>query len=157
MRSKYDMRVLVAVSVFLAVLFISGLPTAAQAQDAAEDALITLDADSISVNAVLLGLFPATVLPMIWLERLPLPHASEPYNPVFWGVLTLGAFAGALTAYLAHVWMVYCGLVPWRALAVGGGKPAPLKRIPKLRTLGAIVLTYAVLIGVIVALLPLMD
>lgn len=116
-----------------------------------------LPVEIISVNAVLLGLFPATVLPMIWLERLPLPHASEPYNPVFWGVLTLGAFAGALTAYLAHVSMVYCGLVPWRALAVGGGKPAPLKRIPKLRTLGAIVLTYAVLIGVIVALLPLMD
>lgn len=53
MRLKYDMRIGVAFAVFLAVLLASGVSTTAQAQGADEDALITLDADSISVNSVL--------------------------------------------------------------------------------------------------------
>jgi len=120
-----------------------------------------LPVEMISANAVLLGLFPATVLPIKWLERFPLPPAGEPHNPVFWGVLVLGALVGALTAYLPHMWMVHCNLVPWRALIVDRGESSPFphraKWVARLKTIGAVVLTCAFLVGVILVLLPVIQ
>ena len=52
---------------------------------------------------------------------------------------------------------VYDGLVPWRAWVAATGQPTHLGRISRLKTIGATVLTYVILVGVIVMLLPLIG
>ena len=78
-------------------------------------------------------------------------------NPLFWLIFVSAALIGLVIAYPAHLWMVKRELAPWRALVAGERTPTRLERPPRLKTLGAIVLTYVVLIGVIVTLLSLIN
>ena len=108
----------------------------------------------ISTNMVLTGAYPGVIiLTSRWLERW-YPFGSDLTSPPLWGILSLGAIAGALAAYPVHVWMIRCGLVQWGLPSPAGGdsgRPEPeALKLTRFKALGIILLTYAFLVAAIV-------
>ena len=108
----------------------------------------------ISLNFVLLGMLPVGGILMSLCET----HLGMrgPGSALFWGVIILCAFAGAITLYPFNAWMAHHGLgcLPVYSLADGGTKQEgntmvlPSLRIPW----GALLLSFALLSGAIVLL-----
>jgi hypothetical protein len=118
-----------------------------------------LPAEMISANLILLGMFPATVIPINWLNSFPIPDVSNPANPLFWLIFVLAALIGLGIAYPAHLWMVKRQLVPWRALVMTSGTDEAMAveepSTSRAKTLLLILVTYIVLFGAVVWLLTL--
>jgi hypothetical protein len=71
-------------------------------------------AEITSTCLVLAGVFPIVIL---LLNRVAGQWSAyfglDPFNPLLWGVRSLAALAGALTAYLLHLWMIRRGMILW--------------------------------------------
>lgn len=61
----------------------------------------TFFAETVSMNAVMVGMIPTMVLLM---SRVP--NAREPWHPEFWFVMGMAAIVGGLTAYPMNWWLV---------------------------------------------------
>jgi len=61
----------------------------------------TFFAEFVSMNMVMIGMFPV----MLILMHL-LPGADDPMKPLFWGVMSLATMVGGLTAFPINSWMV---------------------------------------------------
>ncbi|MFC1859724.1 hypothetical protein ACFL9U_17095, partial [Thermodesulfobacteriota bacterium] len=105
-------------------------------------------------NFVLVGMLPVGGILMSLCEK----HLGMrgPGSALFWGVIILCAFAGALTVYPFNVWMAHhrLGCLPVHLLAEGGAKQEENTMVlPSLRNaLGALLLSFALLSGAIVLL-----
>jgi hypothetical protein len=111
-------------------------------------------AELTSTNMVLAGAYPVVIILIDrWLEPW-YPLGFDLANPLLWGILSLGAIAGALVAYPIHVWMIRRGLVRWGVPSPAGGDNERLKpeapKLPWFKALGIILLTYAVLAATII-------
>ena len=111
-------------------------------------------AEVISTNVVLTGAYPGLViLGSRWLDRW-YPFGTDLTSPPLWGILSLGAIAGALAAYLVHVWMIRRGLVQWGVPSLAGADsrgPGPEgSNLGRFEALGIILLTYALLAAAVV-------
>ncbi len=65
----------------------------------------TFFAETVSMNCVMLGMFPA----MLLLKKV-FPDSDSPYQIEFWFVMSLATIAGMITAYPINSWMVKRGL-----------------------------------------------
>ena len=65
----------------------------------------TFFAETVSMNMVMLGMIPTMVILMH-----SLPGANNPNHLLFWGVMSLAAIAGMITAYPINSWLVAKGL-----------------------------------------------
>jgi hypothetical protein len=106
----------------------------------------------ITLNFVLVGMFPVSGILMSLCEK----HLGMrgPGSVLFWGVITLGAFAGALTVYPINAYMARRGYSCWPVQLFDDGE---IKReentmvLPSLRNAwGALLLSFALLSGSIV-------
>jgi hypothetical protein len=61
----------------------------------------TFFAETVSMNAVMVGMIPTMVVLM---DRLP--GAREPWNPGFWFVMGMASIVGGLTAFPMNRWLV---------------------------------------------------
>ena len=108
----------------------------------------------ISLNFVLVGMLPVTGILMSVCEMNL--GMSGPGSELFWGVIVLGAFAGALTVYPFNVYMARRGFCFWRCRFFAGEKIAREKNSMVLISLrnawGVLLLSFSVLIGAIVLL-----
>ena len=108
----------------------------------------------ISLNFVLVGMLPVGGILMSLCET----HLgmSGPGSALFWGVIILCAFAGAITVYPFNAWMAHHGLgcLPVHSLADGETKQKENAMVlPSLRNAwGALLLSFALLSGAIVLL-----
>lgn len=85
----------------------------------------TFFAETVSMNLVMVGMFPV----MLVLMHL-LPEGDSPWNPAFWGIMSLATMAGGLTAYPINSWMVAKGFKHGMMSAPGtdkGGDMAGMK------------------------------
>lgn len=79
----------------------------------------TFFAETVSMNAVMVGMIPTMVVLMH-----NVPHAREPWHPEFWFVMGMAAIVGGLTAYPMNWWLVTnhlkhgCMTLPEKDLAV---------------------------------------
>ena len=108
----------------------------------------------ISLNFVLVGMLPVGFILLSLCEtHLGL---SGPGSALFWGVIILCAFAGAITVYPFNAWMAHHGLgcLPVHSLADGETKQKENAMVlPSLRNAwGALLLSFALLSGAIVLL-----
>jgi hypothetical protein len=108
----------------------------------------------ISLNFVLVGMLPVTGILMSVCEMNL--GMSGPGSELFWGVIVLGAFAGALTVYPFNVYMARRGFCFWLCRFFAGEKIAQEKNSMVLISLrnawGVLLLSFSVLIGAIVLL-----
>lgn len=108
----------------------------------------------ISLNFVLVGMLPVGFILLGLCER----HLGlrGPGSALFWGVIILCAFAGAITVYPFNAWMAHHGLgcLPVHSLADGETKQRENPNVlPSLRSAwGALLLSFALLSGAIVLL-----
>jgi hypothetical protein len=65
----------------------------------------TFFAETVSMNMVMVGMIPVMVILMY-----RLPGSDNPTNPTFWGIMSLAAMAGKVTAYPINSWMVARGI-----------------------------------------------
>lgn len=65
----------------------------------------TFFAETVSMNMVMVGMIPVMVILM---DRLP--GSDNPTNPTFWGIMSLAAMTGMVTAYPINSWMVARGI-----------------------------------------------
>ncbi len=65
----------------------------------------TFFAETVSMNMVMVGMIPTMVILM---SRIP--GSDNPFNPTFWGIMSLAAIVGMVTAYPINSWMVASGL-----------------------------------------------
>ncbi len=65
----------------------------------------TFFAETVSMNMVMLGMFPTMAILMH-----VLPGAGNPTRALFWGVMSAATVAGMITAYPINSWMVSRGL-----------------------------------------------
>jgi hypothetical protein len=65
----------------------------------------TFFAETVSMNMVMVGMIPTMVILM---DRLP--GSDDPTNPTFWGIMSLAAMVGMVTAYPINSWMVARGI-----------------------------------------------
>ena len=85
----------------------------------------TFFAETVSMNMVMVGMFPAMIILMHHL-----PDADNPWNPVFWGVMSFATLCGAVTAYPINSWLVRKGFkhgmmtAPSAAKSTDGAMPA---------------------------------
>jgi hypothetical protein len=117
-------------------------------------------AEMISVNLILLGMFPATVVPITLLNTLPIPDVSNPANPLFWIIFVVAALVSLIIGYPAHFWMVKGDLVPWHSLVAASGSAELIAvREPStswVRILLVVLATYVILFVAVYWLLSLM-
>lgn len=64
----------------------------------------TFFSETVSMNMVMVGMFPA----MLVLMHI-LPEGDNPWSPVFWGVMSFASLCGAVTAYPINSWLVRKG------------------------------------------------
>jgi len=108
----------------------------------------------ISLNFVLVGMLPVGGILMSLCEK----HLGMrgPGSALFWGVIIICAFAGALTVYPFNVWMAHHGLgcLPVHLFAEGGTRQEKSTMVlPSLRNAwGALFLSFALLSGAVVLL-----
>ena len=106
----------------------------------------------ISMNFVLVGMLPVAVILMDLCER----HLGMrgPGSALFWSVITLGAFAGALTGYPFNAWMARRGFGFWLVHLFADGeieREEDTMVLPSLRNAwGALLLSFALLSGSVV-------
>jgi uncharacterized protein DUF4396/acyl-CoA:6-aminopenicillanic acid acyl transferase len=109
----------------------------------------------ISLNVSLTGMLPVSGIFLVLAEK----HLgmNGPGNPIFWGVISLGAFSGVLTLYPFNAWRVHRSFYFWsgRLLAIRENKREMnvVVPVPPDKTWGAILLSVAFLSGVIILLL----
>ncbi len=65
----------------------------------------TIFAETVSMNMVMTGMFPVIVL----IKSL-FPEASDPFQPYFWGMMSLATIVGFIVAYPINSWMVKKGI-----------------------------------------------
>lgn len=65
----------------------------------------TFFAETVSMNMVMLGMFPAMML-----LKHAIPNSDSPYRAEFWLVMSMATIAGMITAYPINSWMVRRGL-----------------------------------------------
>lgn len=65
----------------------------------------TFFAEFVSMNMVMVGMFPVMLLLMH-----EFPGADNPLDPRFWGVMSVATMAGMVTAFPINSWMVRTGL-----------------------------------------------
>ncbi|WOO43477.1 DUF4396 domain-containing protein [Rubellicoccus peritrichatus] len=65
----------------------------------------TFFAETVSMNMVMLGMFPSMLL-----LKLIIPNADSPYNAEFWFLMSMATIVGMATAYPINSWMVRRGL-----------------------------------------------
>jgi predicted choloylglycine hydrolase len=108
----------------------------------------------ISLNFVLVGMLSVTVILMSLCEMNL--GMSGPGSMLFWGVIVLGAFAGALTIYPFNVCMAHRGFCFWPFRFFAGEKIAQennsMVPISLRNAWGVLLLSFLVLIGSIVLL-----
>jgi hypothetical protein len=108
----------------------------------------------ISLNFMLVGMLPVSGILVDLCEK----HLGMrgPGSVLFWGVITLSAFAGALTVYPFNACMARRGFCCWPVQLFAGGEIAQEENAmvsPSLRNAwGALLLSFALLSGSIVLL-----
>ncbi|MEO0796373.1 MAG: DUF4396 domain-containing protein [Verrucomicrobiota bacterium] len=65
----------------------------------------TLFAETVSMNMVMLGMFPVMLI-----LKEHVPHSDSPARLEFWGVMSVATIAAMITAYPINYWMVKRGL-----------------------------------------------
>jgi hypothetical protein len=80
----------------------------------------TLFAETVSMNAVMVGMIPAMVILM---SRVP--DARLPTRPEFWFVMGMAAIVGGITAYPVNWWLVKNHLKHGCMTLPGRDQPAP--------------------------------
>ncbi|MDG2308314.1 MAG: DUF4396 domain-containing protein [Candidatus Binatia bacterium] len=80
----------------------------------------TFFAETVSMNAVMVGMIPTMMLLMRYV-----PHAREPWFPEFWFVMGMAAIVGGLTAYPMNWWLVTNHLKHGCMTLPEGDLPAP--------------------------------
>lgn len=80
----------------------------------------TFFAETVSMNAVMVGMIPTMVILM---DRLP--RARDPLDPAFWFVMGMATIAGGLTAYPMNRWLVKSGLKHGCMTLPEKDRPAP--------------------------------
>lgn len=78
----------------------------------------TFFAETVSMNTVMLGMFPVM---LILMHRLP--DAGNPFHGTFWGIMSLATMAGMITAYPINSWMVARGFKHGMMSAMPKEKP----------------------------------
>jgi hypothetical protein len=111
-------------------------------------------AELSSTNMVLAGVYPVVIILIDrWLEPW-YPFGFGLTNPLLWGILSLGAIIGVLTAYPIHVWMIRRGLIQWEVPSLLDGKTTSIEpeatKLPWFKALGITLITCAVLIAIII-------
>jgi hypothetical protein len=111
-------------------------------------------AELSSTNMVLAGVYPVVIILIDrWLEPWYL-YGFGLTNPLLWGILSLGAIIGVLTAYPIHVWMIRRGLIRWEIPSLVDGDTSSIEpgatKLPWFKALGIAGITFAVLIAIII-------
>ncbi len=65
----------------------------------------TIYSETVSMNMVMVGMIPVMAI-----LRSKLPGGDDPNGLVFWGIASLAAIAGGITAYPINSWLVRSGL-----------------------------------------------
>jgi hypothetical protein len=106
----------------------------------------------ISLNFVLMGMLPVSGILMSLFEKYL--GMRGPGSVLFWGVITLGAFGGALTVYPFNTWKVHRGFCCWPVHLFTDGEiereESAMAILPLRNAWGALPLSFALLIGSIV-------
>jgi len=116
-------------------------------------------AELSSTNMVLAGVYPVVIILIDrWLEPWYL-YGFGLTNPLLWGILSLGAIIGVLTAYPVHVWMIRRGLIRWEIPSLADRDTTSIDpgatEFSWFKALGITLITCAVLIAVIMLSLSL--
>ena len=77
----------------------------------------TFFAETVSMNMVMVGMFPTMAILMH-----ALPGADDPTRALFWGVMSAATMAGMITAYPINSWMVSRELKHGMMTAIPGHK-----------------------------------
>ena len=84
-----------------------------------------------------------------------------PGSVLFWGVITLGAFSGALTVYPFNAWKVRRGFCCWPVHLFADEdierEDSAMAILPLRKAWGALLLSFALLIGSIVLVFSLVG
>ena len=84
-----------------------------------------------------------------------------PGSVLFWGVITLGAFGGVLTVYPFNVWKVRRGFSCWPIHLFAdeeiARKDSAMAILPLRNAWGALLLSFALLIGSIILVFSLVS
>jgi len=68
----------------------------------------------VSTSCVLTGVYPmVNIINDLWLSRWTYPFGYDLTYLPLWGALCIAVFAGTLTAYPIHVWMLQRGVIRW--------------------------------------------
>lgn len=65
----------------------------------------TIFAETVSMNMVMTGMFPVIIT-----IKHHFPQASDPFQPYFWGMMSLATIIGFIVAYPINSWMVKKGI-----------------------------------------------
>lgn len=80
----------------------------------------TFFAEFVSMNMVMVGMFPTMLILMH-----ELPNADDPLHPTFWGVMSVATIVSMFTAYPINSWMVGQGIKHGMMSAPRRKKSAP--------------------------------
>jgi len=69
----------------------------------------TFFAEFVSMNMVMVGMFPAMLILMHEMKGT-FPDVDSPLDPRFWGIMSVATMAGMVTAYPINSWMVRAGI-----------------------------------------------
>jgi len=113
----------------------------------------------ISLNFVLMGMLPASGILMSLCEKYL--GMRGPGSVLFWGVITLGAFGGALTVYPFNAWKVRRGFCCWPVHLFADGEieqeENAIAILPLRKAWGVLLLSFALLISSIVLVFSLVG
>ena len=109
----------------------------------------------ISLNFALMAMLPVSGILMTLSEKYL--GMRGPGSVIFWGVITVTAFSGALTSYLFHIWTARRGFCFWPAYLFRERKVMQAKNTVTMLTLrkgwGTLLLSFALLTGSVVLVL----
>ncbi|MBU7017179.1 MAG: DUF4396 domain-containing protein [Theionarchaea archaeon] len=102
--------------------------------------------DVISTNMVLTGVYPVVfILISLWLNQW-YPLGVDLTSPPVWGVLSLAAITGVLTAYPVHKWMISRGFVQWGIPSSedrdSWHPESEVPKLPRLKAVGIVFLSF---------------
>lgn len=78
----------------------------------------TFFAETVSMNMVMFGMIPTMVILMH-----VVPEGDNPWNPAFWGVMSVATLIGGVTAYPINSWLVGKGYKHGMMTAPSAAKP----------------------------------
>ena len=105
-----------------------------------------------SLNFTLMGMLPVSGILMSLCEK----HLTMrgPASVLFWSVIILGAFGGALTVYPLNVWRARRGFACWPVRFTAGGETVATENTGGVTSLGTVwgllLLSFALLSGSVV-------